>query len=107
MMDKETKSVQGTEGRSIRNKLEFSGRTVVSGMQKTGFRDGRGFDRTNSQRLSSSNDEGGSIPKTRCSERRKLSSIRKKNQFRGRSGVRLDKFPRKNLSSGEDGRTFD
>ena len=45
MMDRETKSVQGTEGRSIRNKLEFSGRTVVSGMKKTGFRDGRGFDR--------------------------------------------------------------
>ena len=55
-MDKETKSVQGTEGRSIRNKLEFSGRTVVSGMKKTGFRDGRGFDRTNSQRLGSAND---------------------------------------------------
>ena len=56
MMDKETKSVQGTEGRSIRNKLEFSGRTVVSGMKKTEFRDGRGFDRTNSQRLGSAND---------------------------------------------------
>ena len=51
MMDKETKSVQVTEGRSIRN-----GRTVVSGMQKTGFRDGREFDRTNSQRLGSAND---------------------------------------------------
>ena len=53
MMDKETKSVQGTEGRSIRNKLEFSGRTVVSGMKKTGFRDGSvqeggGFDWRNS-----------------------------------------------------------
>ena len=56
MMDKETKSVQGTEGRSIRNKLEFSGRTVVSGMKKTGFRDGRGFDREYSQRLGSAND---------------------------------------------------
>ena len=43
MMDnEETKSVQGTEGRSIRIKLEFSGRTVVSGMKKTGFRDGKG-----------------------------------------------------------------
>ena len=57
-LDQEKNSVQGTEGgsivqgrmegRSIRNKLEFSGRTVVSGMKKTGFRDGRGFDRTNS-----------------------------------------------------------
>ena len=56
MMDKETKSAEGTEGRLIRNKLEFSGRTVVSGIKKTGFGDGRGFDRTNSQRLSSAND---------------------------------------------------
>ena len=71
-MDKETKSVQGTEGRSIRNKLEFSGRTVVSGMKKTGFRDGMW--------------EGGSIPKTGFSERRKLSSTRKKNQFRTEGG---------------------
>ena len=70
MMDKETKSVQGTEGCSIRNKLEFSGRTVVSGMKKTGF-SGRtvvsgmkklgsgtegGFDREYSQRQGSAND---------------------------------------------------
>ena len=57
MMDKETKSVQGTEGRSIRNKLEFSGRTVVSGMQKTGFRDGRLLEKgVRYQRLGSAND---------------------------------------------------
>ena len=72
MMDKETKSVQGTEGRSIRNKLEFSGRTVVSGMKKTGFRDGRGV-------------RSDKFPKTGFSGRCKLSSIRKKNQFRGRN----------------------
>ena len=87
-MDRETKSVQGTEGRSIRNRLEFSGWTVVSGMKKNGFRDGMW--------------EGGSIPKTGFSERRKLSSTRKKNQFRGRRGVRLEKFLKKNLSSGDE-----
>ena len=48
--------------------------------------------------------EGGSIPETRCSERRKLSSIRKKNQFRGLRGVRLENFPKKNLSSGDEQR---
>ena len=38
--------------------------------------------------------EGGSIPKTRFSERREMSSIKKKNQFRGRRGGSIGKLPK-------------
>ena len=73
MMDKETKSVQGTEGRSIRNKLEFSGRTVwYQGCKKLG-----------------SGTEGGSIgqiPKDWV-QRTTLIELdqEKKSEFRGRN----------------------
>ena len=70
MMDKETKSVQRTEGRSIRNKLEFSGRTVwYQGCKKLG-----------------SGMEGGSIGQIPRVQRMTLIELdQEKNQFRGRN----------------------
>ena len=71
---REKTQFRGREGGSIRTKLEFKGRTKVPGTKKNEF------------------------------QGQKQGSIRhcRKKQFRRRKGIRLEKFPKKNLSSGDE-----
>ena len=69
-------------------KLEFSGRTVVSGMKKTGFRDGKGG-------------SIGQIPKDWVQRTTLIELDQEKNQFRGRNvGKRGSRYQR--LGSAND-----